>query len=454
MDRPRVLIVEDQEAIRTQLVWALSQDYEVETAGDAAEAVVRFDRLHPSVVTLDLGLPPDPRGASEGMRLLGELIGRDPKTKVVVVTGNTEQEHALTAIRAGAFDYFLKPIELDELRVVLRRAMQIHRLEQENAARDESQEAGVQFGELQGVSPRMQELFSLIDRVAPTTATVLIAGESGTGKELIARTIHQRGPRREGPFIPINCGAIPETLLEAELFGHEKGAFTGAHVRRQGRLELARGGTCFLDEVSELSLPLQVKLLRFLQDHEIERIGGRERIPVDVRVLAATNADLSRAMGAGRFREDLYFRLSVITLRVPPLRERPEDIPLLASTFLRRYREELPDRKLTGFSREALQALTAHSWPGNVRELENRIRRAVVLSPGPLVTPADLDLAPSPEIPTLRAARQRVERQMVVEALVTAGGNITHAARVIGVSRPTFHDLLGRHGLDPRQFRG
>ncbi|MBI2000416.1 MAG: PEP-CTERM-box response regulator transcription factor [candidate division NC10 bacterium] len=452
--RPRLLVIEDHDGIRSQLLWALTGDYEVEAAGNAAEALEHFERMRPEVVTLDLGLPPDPSGATEGMRLLGEMLRRESRTKVLVVTGNTDQENALSAIRTGAFDYFLKPIELDELRVVLRRAVQIHRLEQENEARERNREADGQFGELLGVSPQMHELFTLIDRVAPSTTTVLITGESGTGKELIARTIHQRSPRRDGPFIPINCGAIPETLLEAELFGHEKGAFTGAHVRRQGRLELAQGGTCFLDEISELSLSLQVKLLRFLQDHQIERIGGRERISLDVRVLAATNADLSRAMAQAKFREDLYFRVSVIVLHVPPLRERPEDILLLASTLFRRLKEEIPGRTLTGFTPEALQALTGHPWPGNVRELENRIRRAVVLSAGPLVTPEDLDLSPSPpELLTLKDARERVERQVVVEALVRAEGNITHAAQEIGVSRPTFHDLLSRHGLDPRQFR-
>lgn len=415
----------------------------------------RLDSLRPSVVTVDLGLPPDPRGASEGMRLLGELLRRDPMTKVVVVTGNTQQEHALAAIRAGAFDYFLKPIELDELRVVIRRAVQIRRLEKENEARERSQETGEQFGELLGLSPRMKALFALIDRVALSSTTVLISGESGTGKELIARTIHERSPQRAGPFVPISCGAIPESLLEAELFGHEKGAFTGAHVRRLGRLELAQGGTCFLDEIGELSLPLQVKLLRFLQDHAIERIGGRGQIALDVRVLAATNADLGRAMSEGRFRDDLYHRLSVIVLHAPSLRERPEDVPLLAATFLRRMRGDHPGRPLTGFTPEAFQALACHPWPGNVRELENRVRRAVVLSAGPLVTPEDLDLAPpTAKVLSLKDARERVERQMVVEALVKTDGNITRAAREIGVSRPTFHDLLARHGLDPRQFRG
>ncbi|MGH7262975.1 MAG: PEP-CTERM-box response regulator transcription factor [Candidatus Rokuibacteriota bacterium] len=454
MERPHLLIVEDQEAIGTQLRWTFAKDYEVAVAPDGKVALHLFEELRPPLVTLDLGLPPDPQGTSEGLRLLSEIIRKEPKTKVIVITGNGEEAAALEAIRLGALDYYHKPIDVEELWVILRRAAHIHRLEQSSEVKQREAEIVGRFEDLLGASSRMQELFSLIERVAASNTTVLITGESGTGKELIARAIHLKSPRREGPFVPINGGAIPETLLESELFGHEKGAFTGAHIRRQGRVEQAHGGTLFLDEVGELPLALQVKLLRFLQEREIERVGGRERIAVDVRVIAATNSDLGKAMAEGRFREDLYYRLSVVTLAVPPLRERGEDVLLLANALLRRFRQEVAGKRIRGFSPEALAALRAHPWPGNVRELENRVQRAVIVATGPLITPEDLELAPlaAKEL-TLRVARQRVERELVVEALVRSSGNVTRAAREIEVTRPTFHALMNKFGLRTKEFR-
>jgi two-component system NtrC family response regulator len=455
MKTNHLLIVEDEEAVGSQLRWAFSDEYEVLVAAEARTALRLLEEYRPALVTLDLGLPPDPQGVDEGMRLLAEFVRKAPESKIIVITGNGREEAALEAIRLGAFDYYQKPIDVEELRVILRRAAHIHHLERENDARQRDKEFAGRFEDLLGASPRMRELFDLIERVAASTSTVLITGDSGTGKELIARAIHLKSRRRTGPFVPINGGAIPETLLESELFGHEKGAFTGAHVRRQGRVEQAEGGTLFFDEVGELPLAVQVKLLRFLQEREVERIGGRERIPVDVRVIAATNTDLRRAIAEGRFREDLYYRLSVVTLTVPPLRERAEDILILANAFLRRFRQEGAGSRIRGFSPEAATALRAHAWPGNVRELENRIQRAVIVASRAVITPADLELAPAtPAELSLRAARQRVERELVVEALVRSRGNVTRAAREMAITRPTLHALMNKFGLMSEEYRG
>ncbi len=455
MKRPSLLIVEDQEGISSQLRRALSDEYDVAVAGDGTMAIRLFDESRPDLVTLDLGLPPEPRGVGEGMRVLARILGKNPGTKVVVVTGADEADAALMAIRLGAFDFYQKPIALDELRLILKRAAHIQRLERLNESRDEAPGVGAGLGDLVGGSPPMLELFELIRRIGRSSSTVLVIGESGTGKELIARAIHEGSTRKDGPFVAINAGAIPETLLEAELFGHEKGAFTGAHARRVGRVERAHGGTLFLDETGELPPMVQVKLLRFLQEREIERVGGRDVIPVDVRVIAATNSDLEKAIADGRFREDLYYRLKVVTIRVPPLRERGEDIPLLANAFLKRFREEAGAGRIRGFSPEALAALQAYVWPGNVRELENRVQRALVVASGSLITPADLELeSASHEELTLRSARDRIERKLVIEALVRCRGNVTQAAKEIDVTRPTFHALMNKFGLRTEDFRG
>ncbi len=453
MNKPKLLIVDDDEGIRTQLKYALRDDYTLYLAHDRAQAMSIFQEMEPTVVSLDLGLPPDAEGVGEGLRTLDEILRAAPATKVVIVTGNGEREHALKAVQIGAFDYHLKPIDLDEYKVVLRRAAFLQALVQESDASAQAEEAGVRFEELLGTTPRMREIFGVIQRVAKSDATVLIEGESGTGKELIARAIHSRSTRRSGPFAAINCGAIPETLLESELFGHEKGSFTGAHVQRKGRLEMASGGTLFLDEIGELPVLLQVKLLRFLQERTIERVGGRELIPLDLRVIAATNRELKALMQQSLFREDLYYRLSVVAIHVPPLRERGEDVMVLANTFLQRAVKE--DRRRVRFGPDALQALMAHNWPGNVRELENKVRRAVIMTRGRVIEPADLDLAPSTagQVGSLRETRERVERQALVEVLGRYRGNVSQAARELKVSRPTLHGLLDKHGINARDFR-
>jgi two-component system NtrC family response regulator len=451
MHNPKLLVVDDDEEIRRQMHWALTEDYEVFLAHDRASALHVFKAEQPMVVTLDLGLPPHPRDMDAGFRTLGAILQENAVAKVIVITGNEDREYALQAIGQGAYDFFRKPIAIDELKVILRRALHVAQLEQEH--RTLQQRLGCEtFEAIIGASPQMQAVFATIRKVAASDVPVLVIGESGTGKELVARALHQQSGRRAAPFVAINCGAIPETLLESELFGHEKGAFTGAHMQRKGKIELAQGGTLFLDEIAELPAPLQVKLLRFLQEYQIERVGGREVIPVNVRVVAATNVELKQAMATGRFREDLYYRLGVITIPLPPLRERSEDILLLANTLLQRYATE-SSHKIRGFSRHALSALQSYGWPGNVRELENRIKRAVLLTRGPQVTPADLDLdspysqylAPSKG---LREAREAFEKDLIQRALTKHRGNISRTASELGVSRPTLHDLVAKYALE------
>jgi two-component system NtrC family response regulator len=450
VDRPKLLIVEDDEALRTQYRYALREEYELAFAGDGRQALRQFAALRPALVSLDLGLPPRPARPDEGFAVLEQILELDPTARVIVVTGHHEREHAVRALHLGATDYHFKPVDLDELRVVLRRAAFLHGFE---AGGEGGGPAGARFEEILGSTPKMKEIFGLLEQVARTDVTVLLEGESGTGKELAARAIHARSARRDGPFVAINCGAIPETLLESELFGSEKGAYTGAHARRRGKLELAHGGTLFLDEIGEMSPPLQVKLLRFLQERRLERVGGHEQIPVDTRVIAATNKALRAEIQAGRFREDLYYRLSVIVITMPPLRERGEDLVLLANAFLRRACHE--HRRRLRFSPAALQAITRHPWPGNIRELENAVQRGVIMARGRLVEPADMALAPAPvtAVPTLREARHETERRLLVDALTRTQGNISRAARELGVSRPAIHDLLDKHRVDARQFR-
>ena len=454
MERERLLIIEDSEDVRTQLRYALQGAYLVSVADNRKQALAIVREAQPALVTLDLGLPPTPETADEGLRALEEILHEVPRTKVIVITGNNERSTALTAVQLGAFDFHVKPVNLDDLGVVLRRAAYLRQLERESDARARSEEDSIRFEDILGRTPKMREIFALIHRVARTDATVLIEGESGTGKELIARAIHANSGRKTRPFIAINCGAIPETLLESELFGHEKGAFTGAHVQRKGKIEVATGGTLFLDEIGEMTLQLQVKLLRFLQQREIERVGGRETIPIDVRVLAATNSHLDAGIKQGTFREDLFYRLSVVTVRVPPLRERGEDIVLLANAFLRRNAQSL--KRKVRFGAQALEAIVHYSWPGNIRELENKVHRAVIMAAGPSIEPADLDLggaAAAAELPTLRRARDDNERRLVIDALARNRGNISRAAVALGISRPTFHEILGKHQISAREFR-
>jgi two-component system NtrC family response regulator len=445
---PKLLVVDDDPNARTQMKWALAQDFELFVAQDRPSALAVFRKERPVVVTLDLGLPPDAHGVEEGFRTLRALLEEDALTKVLIVTGQDERKYALEAIGHGAYDFFCKPVQFDELKVLIARALRYAQLEQEHRALQQ-QVYHEAFEGMLGVSPPMQEVFAAIRRVAATDASVVISGESGTGKELVAQAIHRRSRRREGPFIAINCGAIPENLLESELFGHEKGAFTGAHTQRKGRIESAQGGTLLLDEIGELPLALQVKLLRFLQARQIERVGGRTTIDVDVRVLAATHVDLSQAIQAGQFREDLYYRLNVVEIVVPPLRERGEDILVLAKALLQRYMAE-SQRQISGCEPAALTALVTYGWPGNVRELENRLQRAVIMASGPLLTPEDLGL-PRPEAmakpPTLQEARAVIEADLIRQALARNNGNITHTATELGLSRPTLRELMRKYDL-------
>jgi two-component system NtrC family response regulator len=449
--KPQLLIVEDDEEIRTQMKWALAQDYAVHLAGDRPSALRILKQERPAVVTLDLGLPPKPREAEEGFLALSDILQQDPTTKVIVITGQTERAHAQKAVGQGAYDFLCKPIQVEELKGILRRAFHVAQLEREHRELQRSSD-GESFEDMVGTSPQMQEVFAAIRKVAVSEASVLIVGESGTGKELVARAIHRLGARRGGPFIAINCGAIPENLLESELFGHEKGAFTGAHIQRKGRIELAQGGTLFLDEIGELSLSLQVKLLRFLQEHCIERVGGRSKITVDARIITATNADLKQAMSDGRFRDDLYYRLGVVVITVPPLRAREGDLLLLAKTLLQRFAAE-HKKKVTEFSLQALRTLSTYGWPGNVRELENRIKRAVIMAEGPMITPEDLELV-SPEEPRyenrtgLRDVRKTLEKELTQEALVRHKGNLSRVAAELGISRPTLYDLMRKLGIE------
>lgn len=445
--RPILLIVDDDAELCGQLRWALASAYEVLEAGDRTSALEQYRRARPAVVMLDLGLPPEPNGVEEGFRTLGALLEIDPRIKVVIATGQAARTHALRAVDQGAYDFFYKPVQVDELQVVLRRAFHLAGIEREIRGLQQ-QLQGEAFHEMLGKCPQMERVFAVVRKVADTDLPVLIAGESGTGKELIARAIHRLSVRVDGPFVPINCGAIPENLLESELFGHEKGAFTGAHVQRKGQIELAQGGTLFLDEVGELSLPLQVKLLRFLQERRFSRVGGREEIAVDTRILAATNSDLKQAMQTGHFREDLYYRLGVVVVLLPPLRERGGDLLTLAASLLARYATEYK-KPVSGFTPQALRAVEAHPWPGNVRELENRIKRGVVMAEGPRLTAEDLELIRTSEpgigeTLNLKEAREALERKLVREALTRSLGNMTQTAAALGISRPTLYELLER----------
>jgi two-component system, NtrC family, response regulator len=447
---PKLLVVDDDEQILRQIRWALSEDYEVYTAIDRPSALELFRRESISVVLLDLGLPPHPRQATEGLLTLDELVALDSLVKVIIVSGNSERQNAHRAIEKGAHDIFPKPVDLDELKVVINRVFK--RLELEEESMEERNLAQhVSLEEVIGPSPAMQSVYATVRKVAETDVPILILGESGTGKELIANAIHKRGARDKGPFVAINCAAIPETLIESELFGYEKGSFSGATSQRRGKFEYAKGGTLFLDEIGDLAPEMQVKLLRFLQEKVIERLGGREPIPIDARIIAATNQDLEAAVKSGRFREDLYFRLAVVRLVVPPLRERGDDVIELAHHLAKSYCSEMR-KPLIRFSKPALDAMRRHPWPGNVRELQNRVQRAIVLSDGKMISPAELDLSATTEVKegpqgSLKEARQEFERDIIVRALKDNGGNISKTARAIGISRPTLYELMERHGL-------
>ena len=444
----KLLIVDDDEEIRTQMKWALAKDYDIELAGDRAGAAEVFRAVHPPVVLLDLGLPPHPASPEEGLAALSEFTALDRLTKIVVITGQGEKEIALRAIGAGAYDFLCKPVDPEELKFLLKRCFHVAQLEREFRELQQLIQ-GDAFEGMLGSSLAMRTVFDSVRKVTTTDVPVLILGESGTGKEMVAKAIHQRSTRKDGPFVAINCSAIPETLLESELFGHERGAFTGAHVQRKGRIEMAAGGTLFLDEIGEIPLALQVKLLRFLQEQCIERVGGRQTIPIDSRVLAATNADLKKNMASGAFREDLYYRLAVVQIVIPPLRDREGDSRVLAQAFLQRFAAQSNKAGLA-FDRDALRALNNYSWPGNVRELENCIRRAVIMADGKRVTVQDLELpsaSAAANFATLKDAREAVEREMVQRALRKYSGKIAPAAVELGVSRPTLYELMEKLGI-------
>ncbi len=439
----KLLIVDDDEEIRTQLKWALSGDYEVHLAEDGAAALTLFQAEKPPVVLLDLGLPPRPACPEEGMLALSEMKQRDPQAKVIIVSGQSEKANALQAIGSGAYDFLSKPVDVEELRIILKRTFEVAALEREYRTLQRQLE-GESFEGMLGGSPVIMSVFNSIRKVATTDAPVLVLGESGTGKERAALAIHRRSSRKDGPFIPINCSAIPETLLESELFGHEKGAFTGAHAQRKGRIETASGGTLFLDEIGEIPLSLQVKLLRFLQEQRIERVGGRHPVDVDTRVIAATNADLKKNMADGKFREDLYFRLAVVVITMPPLREREGDAALLAHEFLRRSAAETGKTGLV-FDKTAIRAIGSYGWPGNVRELENRVRSAVIMADGKRLSAGDLQLSEQAEgtgAVTLKEARENAERKLILQGLRKHSGKITAVANELGISRPTLYELM------------
>lgn len=445
-DKEVLLIVEDDPGLQKQMRWSFDA-YETLVAGDRESALVQLRRHEPPVVTLDLGLPPDADGASEGLATLEQILALAPDTKVILVTGNQDRANAVKAVGLGAYDFYQKPFDPEILALVVGRAFGLHALQRENR-----QLQHLPDSPLQGIITRdagMIKICRSVEKVAPAQATVLLLGESGTGKELLAKALHQLSPRSAKRFVAINCAAIPENLLESELFGYEKGAFTGASKQTRGKIEYADGGTFFLDEVGDLSLPLQAKLLRFLQERVVERIGGREEIPVDVRIVCATHQNLKKLIDENRFREDLYYRLSEIVISIPPLRERHGDAALLAHAFMHKFSRQ-EGRSLLRFKQDALDAIEAYSWPGNVREMENYIKRAVIMADGSQIGAEDLSLRPAlgePEPVNLRQVRDEAERKAIIKVLSRVDGNIIKAAELLGVSRPTLYDLINRYGL-------
>lgn len=446
--KPKLLIVDDDTEIRTQMKWALAAEYEVVLAEDRESAMDAFRNHRPAVVTLDLGLPPNPNSTDEGLAALSAILAEDKNAKVIIISGQGDKKNAVAAVAAGAYDFHCKPVDLDELKLILRRCHYVAELEREHAELQNAR-AVESFEGMLGGSAEMRGVFGLLRKVGPTTAPVLILGESGTGKELAAQAIHRQSPRKNAPFVAINCNAIPENLLESELFGHEKGAFTGAHSQRKGLVDSAVGGTLFLDEIGELPLPIQVKLLRFLQERTFQRVGGRQEIKIDTRVVAATNADLKQLIAEGKFREDLFYRLSVVSIVLPALRDRGSDLELLAKEFLGRFASQ-NSRKGMGFAPDTMNAINRHQWPGNIRELQNRVQRAVIMAAGKRITVADMELESAAEaVPraTLKEAKESVEREYVTQALKRNTGNMTAAAAELGISRPTLYELMEKLGI-------
>lgn len=450
--KSRILLVDDEESLLKQMRWALDADYEILTASTEAEAVATFESEHPPVVTVDLSLNKENPSDLGGLRLVERFLTEEPATRVIVITGNDDDANALRAVRLGAFDYYCKPIRLEEIKVMIQRAVHTHQIYRRLHSRSSTSAEG--FQGIIGHSKSMQDIFKFIERVAPSDISVLISGESGTGKEMVAQAIHQLSPRKGNPFIAVNCGAIPENLMESELFGYEKGAFTGAYAQKRGKFELAHTGTLFLDEIGELVPSLQVKLLRFLQDRKIERVGGNQSLELDVRIIAATNRDLKKDMENHVFREDLYYRLKVVPVEIPPLRKRREDIIALAQYFLKKYCQE-HHKPLMSLSSEAEGALLLQSWPGNVRELENLISRAVVLSMRPVLQTSDLGFGmdPVPSEVNLKFAKKAIELDFVKKALSKNKGIVSRAARELGISRVNLYELIEKYSIQVQEYK-
>lgn len=450
MAEHKILVVDDEEWIRNQLKWALSKDYSVLLTGEVDSVRDIIVQEKPHLVMLDISLTPDMGVGTEGIKLLQDILSLDSTIKVIMITGNDTRENARKCVALGAYDFYSKPIDMEEVKVSIKRALYIQSLERENKRLLENLERAQEFREIISGCERMEEVLNIVRRVSTTDATVLIQGESGTGKELVARAIHYSSSRKDEPFVPVNCGAIPENLLESELFGHERGAFTDAHMQKKGKLELAQNGTVFLDEIAELAPALQVKILRFLQEREIERVGSEERIQLDVRVLAATNRNIEEEIRKGGFREDLYYRLNVVSIHLPTLQDRDKDVMLLANAFLNRFGREMAIN-VNGFSNAAIEALNSYNWPGNVRELENKVRRAIIMAKGSFITPEDLDLPDleqqQPEKLTLKEARDRFELQYIKAALRKSNGNVSRAAKAIDITRSTFYSLMEKYNV-------
>ncbi len=446
-NKQTLLIVEDDPGIQKQLKWSFGQ-YETVIVGDRAEAISALRRFVPRVVTLDLGLPPDPTNASEGLLTLKEILQLAPSTKVIVVTGNDDRENAIEAVAAGAYDFYQKPVDLDVLSLIVERAFHLDQLEQDNIRLLQNKKEP-----LKGIianSKEMQDLSRMIEKIAPSNVTTLLLGESGTGKEVLARAIHDLSNRSDQPFIAVNCAAIPENLLESELFGYEKGAFTGAAKQTKGKIEYADNGTFFLDEIGDLPFSLQAKLLRFIQERKIERLGGRVEIPLDVRIICATHQNIRKQVDEGKFREDLFYRINEITVDIPPLRDREGDAAVIATSLLKQYSEEY-SKKVKGFSNEALQLIESYQWPGNIRQLQNKIKRAVIMAEDSLITVRDLEIASGDqkEIPlNLKVVREQAETNAIKRALAYTDNHISNTAKLLGVTRPTLYSLFSKYGIE------
>jgi two-component system NtrC family response regulator len=446
-DRPKLLVVEDDIGLQKQLKWCFDE-CEVLIASTRNEALTLLRRFEPPVVLQDLGLPPDAEGVGEGMQTLREILALAPQTKVIVVTGNNDRDNAVRSVSLGAYDFYQKPVDTEVLKLIVSRAFHMHALEEQNRQLKQAQSTVSMEGFI-ATDDAMMKVCRMVEKVARADVSVLILGESGTGKELIARAVHAQSGRTEGKFVAINCAAIPEQLLESELFGYERGAFTGAVKQTIGKVEVANGGTLFLDEIGDMPMALQAKLLRFLQNRVIERVGGRQEIAVNVRVVCATNKDLQQLISEQKFRQDLYFRVGEVTINVPPLRERKGGATVLAHAMLRKF-SGVQGKPKRGFSEQALAALEAYNWPGNVRELENKVKTAMIMAEGTMITPEDLGLketSASELLFNLKEVRTRAERQAIQQALSITDGNISRTAELLGVSRPTLYDLMEKYGI-------